>query len=238
MIKLYKAFGEEKTLEKWVKDKRCVVKFYCLKARINELKYPIEKALTLIAKKREKSEISIGKIYNYVLINEIIGKGKNGHSIVSCTCLNNGCNKKFKRALNSIKMGHIKSCGCLAKETNKRIGPNSNKFKGYGEISLTFFHSIKNCAKKREIKFEIIIEQIWDLFLKQNRKCALSGVELKFESKSQEGDGFSSLDRIDSSKDYTLDNVQWVHKDVNIMKQDLVDKQFINWCHIISNHNK
>ena len=40
---------------------------------------------------------------------------------------------------------------------------------------------------------------------------------------------------IDSSKGYIKDNVQWVHKDVNFMKQSLPQEKFIDYCRKISN---
>ena len=48
----------------------------------------------------------------------------------------------------------------------------------------------------------------------------------------------ASLDRIDSKKAYTLDNVQWVHKTVNQMKWTLASKEFIEWCKTIAQNNK
>lgn len=40
----------------------------------------------------------------------------------------------------------------------------------------------------------------------------------------------ASLDRIDSLKGYTLDNVQWIHKDLNYMKCDYEENEYIEWC--------
>lgn len=74
------------------------------------------------------------------------------------------------------------------------------------------------------------VQDAWKLFEKQNRKCALTGEELTFSKKNNEYDGTASLDRIDSSKGYTLDNVQWVHKKINMMKWDLKQDEFISWC--------
>jgi hypothetical protein len=48
----------------------------------------------------------------------------------------------------------------------------------------------------------------------------------------------ASLDRIDSSKGYTIDNVQWVHKTVNLMKRELNQQDFIDICNKISYYNK
>ena len=75
---------------------------------------------------------------------------------------------------------------------------------------------------------------------KYNRKCALSGIEIKFITSNSEycsKEQTASLDRIDSTKGYTLDNVQWVHKAVNNMKMNLTDQNFINWCSIIHRYN-
>jgi hypothetical protein len=47
----------------------------------------------------------------------------------------------------------------------------------------------------------------------------------------------ASLDRIDSSKGYVEGNVQWVHKRINIMKNDLSDSEFIEWCRVVSKNN-
>ena len=40
----------------------------------------------------------------------------------------------------------------------------------------------------------------------------------------------ASLDRIDSSKGYVIGNVQWVHKDINIMKNKFDNQYFIDMC--------
>lgn len=45
-----------------------------------------------------------------------------------------------------------------------------------------------------------------------------------------------SLDRIDSNKGYVEGNVQWVHKDVNMMKQSYSNERFIGICCMIALH--
>jgi len=48
----------------------------------------------------------------------------------------------------------------------------------------------------------------------------------------------ASLDRIDNSKGYIIDNVQFVHKDINIMRGTLSMERFTDLCNLISNKVK
>jgi hypothetical protein len=97
---------------------------------------------------------------------------------------------------------------------------------------MTYFNSVKRRAESKDRDFSIKIEDIWELFIKQDRKCALSGLPIAFLD-----EGTASLDRVDSSLGYTPENVQWVHKDVNRMKMAFSDTAFIWMCALIVNHN-
>jgi len=123
-------------------------------------------------------------------------------------------------------------CGCRIGFPQKKSGSNSKNWKGFGEIPHGLWWDISNKAKTRNLIFEISIEEAWALFLKQGRKCALSGIDLVF--KSPDIKKTASLNRIDSSKGYTLDNIQWVHKRVNLMKMSLSQEEFIYFCNKIS----
>ncbi len=53
-----------------------------------------------------------------------------------------------------------------------------------------------------------------------------------------EGKQTASLDRIDSSGNYTENNIQWVHKDINKMKNVFSMDQLIEYCKkIVDHHN-
>jgi hypothetical protein len=121
---------------------------------------------------------------------------------------------------------HItRSCGCYKHdETIKR------QWKGHGEISGSLWKRILNQAKSRGLSVEITIEDAWNLFLSQERRCKLTRLPLVFSTGYIKADGTASLDRIDSSIGYTKNNIQWVHKDVNQMKMDLAQDYFIDLC--------
>jgi hypothetical protein len=129
--------------------------------------------------------------------------------------------------------------GSLVKNETNNCGCDVNgSWKGFGEISGIKFYRIQRNAEVRDIKFELNIEQIWELFLKQNRRCALSGIELFLEKRFSSNDNnTASLDRIDSKKHYEINNVHWVHKDLNKMKMDFDLDYFLDFCKKITDYN-
>jgi hypothetical protein len=48
----------------------------------------------------------------------------------------------------------------------------------------------------------------------------------------------ASLDRIDSKKGYTTDNIRWVHTMVNMCKNKYREEDFIKMCIDITNNTK
>ena len=101
------------------------------------------------------------------------------------------------------------------------------------------WHRIIRNAKLRGIAVDLGEKTSAKAFLydllhnKQQGRCALSRVQISIANTQQGdmvGETTASLDRINSNKGYTRDNVQWVHKDINKMKQDLDQAVFIRWC--------
>jgi len=129
--------------------------------------------------------------------------------------------------------GIRKSCGC--KNEKKPYGKKNSLWAGHGEISGSIWSKIKWCAKQQKREITITIQQAWDLFLEQDRKCAISGVKLTFGSQYSKHETTASLDRIDSSRGYIPENIQWVHKIINRMKTDLPQEVFLYWCLEIAN---
>ena len=111
--------------------------------------------------------------------------------------------------------------------------------RAYNDIHMNYWASLKTGAKKRNLEFSISIEYGWQLFLKQNKKCAISNLDLNFRTScSDKKSQTASLDRIDSSKGYIEGNVQWVHKKINTIKWDLDQKEFIELCYKITDFQR
>jgi len=159
-------------------------------------------------------------------------KSKSGHALWNCKC---DCGKYCVVHGGSLRRGATVSCGCY----KLTCGNKNPSFRGFGEISLTRYNSIKYGAKTRHgrtIKFSVSIEYLWELFLKQNRKCNLTGQILTFPTRYDDTTATASLDRIDSSKGYIEGNVQWVHKNINLMKWAFSEKEFIGMCRLVTTH--
>lgn len=119
-----------------------------------------------------------------------------------------------------------RSCGCKRATS----GQDSPTWKGVGELSSSHWSRIQSNARRKGREGDLTREFIWELFLEQNRLCALSGIPLEMEKDA-------SLDRIDSNLPYTRDNVQWVHKDINRMKTDFSQDHFIYLCQRVAENN-
>lgn len=141
------------------------------------------------------------------------------------------CGKIFYSSISHFLNNESHSCGCSRK--NQR----AFQWHGCGELSGTYYGGSQTGAKLRGLEFNVSIEELWDLFLKQDKKCALSGVELTFHSRNRKILGTASLDRIDNFKGYVKGNVQWVHKRLNWMKNRFNNDEFIYWNQKIAINN-
>jgi hypothetical protein len=118
------------------------------------------------------------------------------------------------------------------------IGPNNYAWNGCGEISGEMFSTIRRNAQVRKLKYSISKQYLWNLFLKQDRKCKLSGLLLTFSKSNPKRTigTTASLDRINSSKGYVEGNVQWIHKDINKMKNSYDERYYVSICKRVSEY--
>jgi hypothetical protein len=151
------------------------------------------------------------------------------------------CNCGKEKLLMAWQLKKSNSCGCQKSELQSATMRKVLNRGGYAEIFASHWNSIKRHAKKRNLIFSITAEYAWNLFLKQNRKCALTGDPIAFSKDWRHWNGSASLDRINSSNGYIEGNVQWVHKYVNVIKWDFSVKEFVDICRkvcIIADRNE
>lgn len=158
------------------------------------------------------------KIIRRAEYNELIKKHAGAYWICQCEC-----GKIATLRGSNIVNGSSKSCGCLWKRAK------------YEQIPGMYLTRLKANAIRRNISYNITPSYLWELFKKQNSKCALSKIDLVFGPKTKQT---ASVDRINSSIGYEEGNVQWIHKDINQMKMDMPEDIFLNWIFLIASANK
>jgi hypothetical protein len=99
-------------------------------------------------------------------------------------------------------------------------------YRNCGVHSSTWTRIVHN-ANLRNLPVEVTPNEVWDLLIQQDFRCKLSGLHLE-ERKN------ASLDRIDNSRGYVAGNVQWVHKDINRMKNIHTQDYFISLCRAVA----
>ena len=136
--------------------------------------------------------------------------------------------KAEKRKLGLITPEERKKDRKRASEWRKSSQFNIDRF-----VSHTF-STLKRGAADRNIKVSITKEQLHKVLVQSNGKCAISGLALDtmFNSCVK-----ASIDRIDSNRGYTLNNIQVVASCVNIAKSDLPQEDFIKLCKSVVDTN-
>lgn len=158
-------------------------------------------------------------------VEEFSHKDAHGNCYWRCIC---DCGTEKLIASGNLT-GKVKSCGCYKRKGGRR----NHGWKGVGDLGASFVANLKSQAKYRHIEFNLSVEYLWNLFVSQDKKCALTRIPLRITESYKEAihdKGTASLDRIDSNGGYVEGNVQWVHKDVNLMKQDLTQSDFFVLC--------
>lgn len=145
------------------------------------------------------------------------------------------CGREGFETLPKLRKNKRLTCGvadCPHKLSVRQVNGKKAGWTGCGSIYGCKWAQWRIGAEKRGIPFEVTIEYAWELYQKQNGKCALTGLPLEFGT-SWNRKCTASLDRIDSSKGYAPGNIQWVHKRVNLMKSDLEESEFIRLCGLV-----
>ena len=172
-----------------------------------------------------KKENLIGKRFGSAIVTRFIEnrlRGKTSKRPANVWELQCDCGKIFQTYAEYLTSGQTSSCGCH----------KANFHNTYHHRTLAqYLKTIKSDAKRRKRIVTVTAEQLQSLMAKQSNQCCLSGLPISFD------DGSASLDRIDSDKDYSLNNVQWVHRKINYMKNTLDQNEFLSLCQRIAAFN-
>jgi hypothetical protein len=177
-----------------------------------------------------KSSVNLGeKFGRWTVINPLVRTDFRYMAEVLCEC----GTKELIRPSN-LRNGRTKGCKhCMNKgnyptfrKSSANPDPNLN---GLSPHWISAINQNKERGIHRTIGVSINSFDLLHQLEKQDFKCAYTGENLNvlnvLKSKSN-----ASVDRIDSLLDYTKDNIQWVTKDVNRMKNIFSDKNFLDTC--------
>lgn len=160
------------------------------------------------------------KYYKFTVLKRL---NKTGNTIWICEC---DCGNIRNVNGSDLKSGNHKSCGQC----------DCHIF-----IQGSWWGEIQKNARRRGLKFELTKDYLYDLWKKQDGKCAMSGIKLYMPQKAREQRGpkcTASIDRIDNSIGYVVNNVQWVHKTVNKMHREYSISEYINMCELVVNNRR
>lgn len=87
--------------------------------------------------------------------------------------------------------------------------------------SKKIYNHLKSSAKKRNIPFDLTIDQLNNFTFPLT--CPITGVKLKYKGSLE--DNTYSFDRIDSSKGYTIDNLIIISWRANKLKNNATIKE-------------
>jgi len=177
------------------------------------------------------------------------------HDDICKSCLSEiGKNLSFERTTNDKKCGQcheVKNCTDFHTYTRSRDGLNRicntckklnhdkkiNTLEGHVKNILRY---TKSHSKKIKREFNIIYEDVINLYEKQNGLCAISKIKMTYnhisDNESHDIENLS-IDRIDPKKGYTKDNIQLVCVIVNRMKLDLEVNMFYQLCALVAQNN-
>lgn len=174
--------------------------------------------------KESKHKHIIGKKFGKLVVTKIFRTG--AHYMAECLC---DCGNVSHPYVRSLLHGRSQSCGCRRDQYEKISGQNSKNYTGYKKLDGSLWHRFQRRAKTKGLTFEIDLRYAWELFENQKGLCAMTGVPLTIGSR-----GTASLDRIDPSVGYIHGNLQWVHKNVNFMRNIYSIEHFVEVCLLVA----
>ena len=172
----------------------------------------------------------IGNRYTRLVVKEKASQKASWLCVCDC-----GTEKVVRKQ--ALETGHVKSCGCLKRDNlevgRRKMGHNNPNYKGTKDIPQSVVVVFKRGALARGLEWNVSIEDLQQLW---TGYCSLTGDVIHFNGTSK--NWTASIDRIDSSKGYTIDNVQFVLKYINMMKYTLSQVEFIEMCKKVALYNK
>lgn len=191
-------------------------------------------------------KVEVGAKIGKLTVKKLLHHTKISHSgntywystaICDCDC---GTNDYELNTNNLRKLKERSGCGCNRGKLKVGSGRKPCSYISVGKhFSQQFLNRHKKKAPKRGLRFTLTIADLDAQYEKQNGLCYYTGIplELPDTTKSYTGNEKNknvSIDRLDSSLDYTPDNIVLCTYDANLAKQQLSVEAFVRICHQVA----
>ena len=127
------------------------------------------------------------------------------------------------------------NCRIYEKKNKESIAARTKAKRESMTLDDRLKHLIKNAKSRKEYLVSIDAGYLLSVYEKQNGLCVYTKLPLLAIGNQL---NTMSLDRIDSNKDYTEDNVQLVCVAINRMKLDMTEDRFIELCSLVTKNSK
>lgn len=157
------------------------------------------------------------------------------------------CNKchTYKRAEEfdlcsdkTYRNGRDSRCkACKKEQYLKRKEQNRGK-KDLNRPLLERWHGMKDRASRKNIPFNVSLEDLHNLWIAQKGLCAISNIPMTFIFNNGRTFTNVSVDQINPHLGYTKENIQLVCMAVNQMKSDMSLEELYMFCESILKNKK
>lgn len=167
----------------------------------------------------------LGKKYGrWMILFDAIDPRRHPRVVAQCDC----------GEVHSVDKGNVLygvSTGCS--RCGRKAGSQNPNWKGHIDIPANLFGILKKSAEVRNIAVDVTMQDLQEAWDIQGGRCAISGMPIFLGGKEK---GYTaSVDRIRQQEGYTKSNIQWVHKDVNLMKNRFSEDYFFAVCeHVVA----
>lgn len=192
-----------------------------------------------------KIKEAIGKKFNKMTVLNIVGNKR-----VNCKC---DCGNIKECGWYDLKRERIKGCGCQKNtpEIKEKLKNNAYHLMQKGILNRGgdrwpkkdrefkyLLRKVQTNSRRKDCFLNIEdLKQVWE---KQKGICPYTNIRLKLPISSSNPNPYisymmASVDRIDSSKPYTKENIQFVSRNINYAKNTLTHEEMLKFINIIKN---
>ena len=136
---------------------------------------------------------------------------------------------------NTYNLDNFYSTDKRCKECAKQRTKTQRSLMSPDKVFLLRWANAKFRAERDGLEFSINVDDVKNQYISQNGICFYTGNKMDVKNLPWKSNGSSiSIDRVDSNKGYTVENIVLCENFVNRMKGNLSQKEFFGLCETIT----